>query len=292
MNIQTISIVVPTHGCVNECKACVSRMHKNSYITDFNKDIIKRRLKWAVMNGVNTCILTGTGEALQNIQFLKGLSEVFTEMDTPFPNVELQTTGVMLTRENLLFLHELGVSTISLSVWDIFDDAENMRIINCRPTLSFKLHEVVTTLKVYGFNVRLSLNMTTAYDNVDPKYLLTICKQLGADQVTFRKLYHNEDYTLPQTVWVKQNACKEVTLDKINQYIQGVKYKDIVEAAGVGKHLYDLPFGGKVYSVNEMSVVMDDDCMSKNNTNVLKYVILRENGKLYGQWDDKGSLIF
>jgi len=167
-----------------------------------------------------------------------------------------------------------------------------MRIINCRPTLSFKLHEVVTTLKVYGFNVRLSLNMTTAYDNVDPKYLLTICKQLGADQVTFRKLYHNEDYTLPQTVWVKQNACKEVTLDKINQYIQGVKYKDIVEAPGVGKHLYDLPFGGKVYSVNEMSVVMDDDCMSKNNTNVLKYVILRENGKLYGQWDDKGSLIF
>jgi len=41
-----------------------------------------------------------------------------------------------------------------------------------------------------------------------------------------------------------------------------------------------------------MSTVVDDDCMSKETTKALKYVILRENGKLYSQWDDKGSLIF
>ena len=43
-----------------------------------------------------------------------------------------------------------------------------------------------------------------------------------------------------------------------------------------------------------ISTVLDDDCMSKNNTNdgVIRYLILREDGKLYSQWDDKGSLIF
>ena len=31
MNIQSLSIVVPTHGCMNQCKFCVSRMHKEEY---------------------------------------------------------------------------------------------------------------------------------------------------------------------------------------------------------------------------------------------------------------------
>jgi len=41
-----------------------------------------------------------------------------------------------------------------------------------------------------------------------------------------------------------------------------------------------------------MTVVVDNDCMNKDNIENLKYVILRENGKLYCQWDDEGSLIF
>jgi hypothetical protein len=32
--------------------------------------------------------------------------------------------------------------------------------------------------------------------------------------------------------------------------------------------------------------------VSKNADEILKYLILRENGKLYTQWDDEGSLIF
>jgi hypothetical protein len=59
-----------------------------------------------------------------------------------------------------------------------------------------------------------------------------------------------------------------------------------------GTFLYKLPFGASVYSIDGMSVVTDDDCMSKENNENLKYVILRENGKLYSQWDNEGSLIF
>lgn len=110
MNIQSISIVVPTKGCVNQCKFCVSRMHTNEYERVFDKFQIQKRIKWAVMNGVNTCIITGTGEALQNKNFLYILADIFEELDHPFPNVEFQTTGVLLTAvDNIQHLKSLGV---------------------------------------------------------------------------------------------------------------------------------------------------------------------------------------
>ena len=77
MNIQTISIVVPTKGCVNKCPICVSRMHENNYENSFDEFRITQRIKWAVMNGVNTCIITGTGEAFQNFHFLGRLADIF-----------------------------------------------------------------------------------------------------------------------------------------------------------------------------------------------------------------------
>lgn len=62
-----------------------------------------------------------------------------------------------------------------------------------------------------------------------------------------------------------------------------------------GKALYILPFGATVYSIgNKISTVVDSDCMDtkKGADDVLKYLILRENAKLYSKWDDEGSLIF
>lgn len=94
-------------------------------------------------------------------------------------------------------------------------------------------------------------------------------------------MWHTGDLTLEQTTWVKQNACKEETLEKIRKYVHEQ-----------GKPLYKLPFGAMAYSLMKMSVVMDENCMSKDDAEKLKYVILRENGKLYSQWDDEGSLIF
>ena len=31
MNIQSLSLLVPTNGCVNKCPFCVSEMHKEKY---------------------------------------------------------------------------------------------------------------------------------------------------------------------------------------------------------------------------------------------------------------------
>ena len=316
MNIQTLSIVVPTKGCVNHCPFCVSRMHDCPYENTFDKVQIEKRIKYAVMNGVNTCIITGTGEALQNYHFLGRLADIFREMNNPFPNVELQTTGVMLQDfddkihastgrpyagyYNVGILKELGVNTISLSISDIFFDKLNMDIIGVNEKLRFKLDELIPFLKQNGFNIRLSLNMLKHFDDVTPAGILRRCKELGANQVTFRKMYYDLDKDnfaiTTEAKWTKENKCSDETLVRLKEYIEGQHYTNVAgnkkDYPGKGTFLYKLPFGGKVYSIEGMSTVMDDDCMSKENNDSLKYIVLRENGKLYCRWDDEGSLIF
>lgn len=296
MNIQTLSIVVPTKGCVNNCKFCVSKMHESEYVLTYDIMSFKKRIQYAVVNDVNTCILTGTGEALQNREFLYLLDNAFNSVGNPFPNVELQTSGVLLNKDNIELLKNIGVNTISLSVSNIFDDDRNMEIIGVNDKLKFKLKDLIQNLKKHNFNVRLSINMIKDFDNILPLEIIKRCKYLGADQITFRELYHNGDDNYEQTKWVKENSCNPNTINKIEKYISGNYFNffgiKIKIKKGKGNYLYTLPFGGKVYSIDGMSTVIDYDCMSKNTKESLKYIILRENGKLYCRWDDNGSLLF
>lgn len=300
MNIQTVSVVIPTRRCVNNCKFCVSCMHENKYEKSFDEFQIMKRIKWATMNNVNTCIITGTGEAFQNFHFLTRLADVFIKMNHPFPNVEFQTTGIMLTNSEYLFnkdnyyninvLKELGVNTISLSVSDIFDDKNNMDIIGVNEKLHFKLKDLCEFIKTHGFNIRISLNLLDVYNSRSVDEIIDKCKFLGANQITFRKMYCPKTGFSAQEKWVKEHGCNENKIKEIKEYINGSAVNGHQDAKG--KFLYQLPFGAFVYSVNGMSVVIDDNCMGKNETISLKFVILRENGKLYSQWDDEGSLIF
>jgi putative transposase len=150
MIIQTMSIVVPTKNrCVNDCKFCVSKTHTNDYEDRFKdkesaeyllyKSDIRRRFDYAKLHKVDTINLTGTVEALQNVPFLLMMDMILKEMDNPFPRIELQTSGVMLTDTNLHILRQIGVSTISLSISDVFNDESNLDIIGVHLKLQFKL---------------------------------------------------------------------------------------------------------------------------------------------------------
>ena len=87
--------------------------------------------------------------------------------------------------------------------------------------------------------------------------------------------------------WIQFNMLSESN-DRIMS-IQSLKEYILDE----GSPLYRLPFGAMLYSVKGMSIVLDDDCMSKAEyKDALKYYVLRENCKLYTRWDDDGSLVF
>ena len=317
MEIQSLSIVVPSNGCINCCPFCVSRMHTNDYkdlITGANESmIIKRcqknssrdwksretikqnymkRLAFARDNGCNTAMLTGCSEPQQNMPFIRIFSEMNHQLDKPFRNIEMQTTGANFTEEMIDELaNSIGVTTMSISVSCISNDDHNSEIINNK-RFPICLSTLCKCIKDHGMNLRLSLNVTkelffdlTDNDHYESMHelLFSRCKSLGADQVTFRKMFSSDEDT-DQSKWVKEHRLENEDLwfMLLNRYV-----------IDNGRFLNTLEYGNKRYSVSGMSVVIDEDCMAKDrDKSSLKYLILRPNCKLYTQWDDEGSLLF
>lgn len=277
MKIQSLSIVVPSEPCVNNCKFCVSRTHHENYHGDFDNVQFLRRMAFARDNGCNTVMLTGVNEPQQNMPFLKNFGMLNRQLDKPFRWIEMQTAGTYLTKENLDDLYNLvGVSTISLSLSSL-DDKKNMAYTGAPVLMS--IEDMCKAIIDKGFNLRLSLNMTDTME-IDPVRTFDIAHHLGADQVTFRVLYKGEN-DCPQNRWITEHAMPgEIILD----------YKNYVKTNG--RKLEVLEFGQIRYDVNGISVVVDDDCMSTVPKEELKYLVLRPNCKLYSKWDSKASLLF
>ena len=99
------------------------------------------------------------------------------------------------------------------------------------------------------------------------------------DQLTFRKIY--ADGENEKTDWIIKHQYSIKGFSDIINYIREN-----------GTSIARLPYGFIQYSVHGISTVIDDNCMSKDNIDEMKYAILRPNGKLYSRWDDTGSLIF
>jgi len=290
MRFQSLSIVVPAKKCVNDCKFCVSKMHeseyetmisdKNLYYDLYKKDFINR-LAFSRDNGCNTVMLTGDCEPLQNRSFLTKFGDFNQTLASPFRTIEIQTVGNLLTREYLYFLrHHVGVTTISLSVSDVWDDFNNAKIIGCEP---FNLNELCEAIKQYRFNLRLSLNMTTEQGTETHKIkdFFDRAKELGADQLTFRKMYGSGLYSQPEVKWVADRAVPEKWWQLLSEAIH-------VYANEIDR----LEYGLTKYDMDGIGVVVDTDCMSEKSEDVAKYLILRPDCKLYSKWETKASLIF
>lgn len=298
MEIQSLSIVVPTHGCICECKTCISRTHATDVVYEkslkspfedhyYVGEYIKR-LQFACENGFNSLTLTGApGEPLQNIPFLSKLSEWNKDLSKPFRRIELQTTGVLLTDTNLKLLRNLGVNTISLSNFNIFDDNDNFDVIGVPDKFRFDVKELCEKIKAYGFNLRMCLNLTKAYSKTEVNETLPIFEsifdkliELGVDQLTLRKLY-TSDKTSPINDYILNNRLDDYTFSRFNSYMKGY-----------GKPLELLPFGSRKYSYRGIAMVIDENCLCIHENSGINHLILRENCKLYSKWDDKASLIF
>ena len=303
MKIQSLSIVVPTKGCINHCKFCVSRMHNEVYanrISDPNdrkaEADYKKRLEFTRDNNCNTVMLTGYGEPQQNMSFIRKFSQLNDQLPSPFKNIEIQTTGAGFTNDTIVELRDLGITTISFSVSSLLQPDINMVVINEKKVNIPSIQDLIFRCHNNNINARLSLNLTgwlmaKIYNPIDsirfeynpePKDILTACYSLGADQVTFRQMY--SDYSLsPQSKWVEEYALKKEWVKKLKKYIENY-----------GTYLDTLETGQRRYSLQEMSVILDEDCMAKKEREdgALKYLVLRPDCKLYSRWDDKGSLIF
>lgn len=291
MQIQSLSIDVPA-SCLNNCCFCVSHMHRETYVnqieknrrfTDLYTKDYKKRLLFARDNGCNTVMLTGNGEPLLNQPFLEKFALWNESLPSPFKWIEIQTAGTLLDDEYLRFLRNtVGVNTISLSLSSIFDNVKNAEYNRTKKGFEVYIDSLCKEIKRYDFNLRLSLNMTDVYNDIKPLEIFNRAKQLQADQITFRKLFVNkENPNIPENEWIEKHQCHNDKFAEIEDYVKLT-----------GRALEVLPFGATRYSVHEMSVVIDNDCMNVTAGNTLKYLILRPDAKLYTKWDNKGSLLF
>jgi hypothetical protein len=241
------------------------------YLNDYIK-----RLEFCRDNGCNTLMLTGNIEPQQNKRFLVDFGIMMRLMRNPFRNIEMQTTGVLIDTTMLRFLrNHVGVNTISMSLFS-FDTKENQV---CRQGPWLNISEFCGMVKLYDFNLRLSINLTNYFDVHAPRDIFTICKTLGADQVTLRKLYASRDGSI-QSLWVAENSIDDDVYCDLQCYVSEAPV------------LRQLEYGQTAHQINGMSVVLDDDCMAKGENTDFKYLIIRPNGKLYSSWDDPASLIF
>lgn len=286
---QSLSVVVPNKKCINNCAFCVSKMHTEDFKNQMDgnlpffdlylKDYMKR-LEYARDNGVNTVMLTGNSEPQQNRRFLVDFGMMMQLMERPFRSIEMQTTGWGLDRNYLRFLrNHVGVNTISLSVSSM-NIAKNAEIIGFPNNGVLDLLALCSLIKEYDFNLRLSLNLNKEFVGSwnTPADIMSGCKRVGADQVTLRVLYASGDNE--QAQWINENGMEPWQVKELKQHIQNYPKLGI------------LPYGAAMYDVCGMSVVLDDDCMAKEVKEEQKYLILREDCKLYSKWDTKASLVF
>lgn len=283
MKVQSLSIVVPGK-CSNNCHFCISKTRKDNYPDIISgtsskgiEEAYVRRLKFARKMGVDNVIFTGAGEPLQNLPMITKLVS-FIRLANGFNYMELQTSGIGLNEQLLKHLRDLGFSTISLSLSSL-TTKENYEINRISRKHAFDIQALCKGIKEKGLNLRISLNMNSLFNGVNPYSLFSKLADLGADQVTFRKLYAPKG--TPQYEWIKAHEYTDFTI--LEEYIK--EY---------GNPLEKLSFGLRKYSVNGISTVLDTDCMLKDETesSTYRYLILRPNCKLYSRWDDKGSLIF
>ena len=289
LKIQSLSIAVPA-GCGNRCKYGVCYMHRNKYANQiennaryfdiYEKDYINR-MAYARDNGCNSVMLTGDGEPLLNRDFLKLFSHWNRLLAKPFRQIELQTSGQTLDDEYLYFLRStVGVSVISLSV-SALDSTENRNYNNpISEQYWVDIAHLSSEIKRHDFTLRLSLNLTDWFNNVPVTDIFSTSKALGANQLLFRVLYEDGGDSEEER-WVQNHSCAPTKISEIREFI-----------AVKGRALNRLPFGAIKYSVEGISCVLDEDCMHREVTEDLKYLVLQPDCKLYSHWSDVGSLVF
>lgn len=304
--IQSLSICCPAKKCINHCETCTSRQHTNPYLNKYNGDhtetleywdnVIKR-MRYAQSKGCTTVMLTGSNEPQQDRRWLEALWLAMRSLPEPFTNIEIQTTGAFIDDDYLQFFKSIGVTTVAVSTFNIFSDKVNRLIEHC-PDDNLCIEDLCSMVKSHGLNLRICVNVTDyalegaflqhrTLETREAQVILTRCATLDADQVTFRKMWSVEG--TPEGDWIKEH-CTDLSTTILHQVKEDVK-KD-------GQLIYRLPYGAERYDYMGFSIVIDTDSMAKEgilkdtSEVVLKYYIIREDGKMYSSWDSKASLVF
>ena len=272
--IGSLQITIPA-GCMNNCTFCIYKQHGSKFpnLIIENKqrwcDEIERRLRYA-SERVDSVMITGQGEPILNIPYIKEIIELLEQVSPSLAHIELQTSGVGLTEKKLDQLFALGIRVISLSIPALEREAI-IDIMQIPTVYNYDPYELVKRIKLKGFTLRLSVAMTNWFDDYTlDEIMQKLHDDWNPDQVAFKRLYGAETLS---------SKC----YDKFTQ-----EFKENPE----NRKLEFLSLGTWKYDSSDIAVVWNDDCMIQYDQERPRYLILQPDGKLYTRWDSKASLIF
>jgi sulfatase maturation enzyme AslB (radical SAM superfamily) len=268
MKANSLSINIPYNGCDKDCQYCISKM---TGYTKFDKYLYNRNLKKvkkiADNSGVNSVILTGKGEPLRNIEWVKRVSEVFEE----YP-LEIQTNGIVLDELYANILLSRGIDTIAISV-DKWEDIQKASFITKLATLNF-----------FRFNIRLTVNVVNDIYEHKPQEFIDYCNTYDVDQLSFRNVVvptHRTGTVVSKyaSKWIEKNIERK----KVNTFLESLGNTLNNEK---GTLVRSLPFGASIYMVDEVSITYFDYCIQDSSGDRdIRSLIYHEDGHLSTSWN-------
>jgi len=287
MKFNTFSVCVGTEACNAKCPFCVAKMtegfHANNRVPEFSKLSISSR--FAVMNGVNTVLLTGKGEPTL---FPKEIGGCLMVLKSKFPLIELQTNGLVFADKNkwrpiLEDWSGQGLTHVALSIVHYYN-ADNGRIY-CGADVPYEYPDLMTTIDFLvnlGFSVRLNCIGLKGYiDNIQKiKELLDFARSTGHElQVTWRPV------TIPTGC---DNDIAKATKEL---QVEGCNIRSTVEWLHYGASLlYKLPHGAEIFDVDGQNLCITNCLTSQPKKDVIRQLIYAD-GRLRYDWDKKGAII-
>ena len=292
MNAQTLSIVVGT-GCNAACKFCISKCTYNpenergSLLKIYGA--LERTLKYAVLHGVDTLILTSKGEPLLYMDDIKSFAT--RARDAGIPLIEIQTNGKVLSDMSvgernrcLMDLRDSGVTGISISV-----AGETLaKNSDVQQTTCTDFWEVGKAIMDHGLLFRLSavVNSEGFPDEGSIMRFLDKAVDAGVHQVTLRKMgFPHIDNGGSQVKTISEWIAAHSGLKDLAAVTDRIVDSEVL--------LRKLPWGASVYDYRGMSLCFND-CLPQSGCedDTWRSIILQTDGHVYHSWEYRGSILF
>lgn len=267
MKANNLSISIPSDTkCKKNCPYCISKMTGPAKIDprNFMKNLDKVKTL-ADHSEVSSVIITGKTEPLQeeNLILVSIIGEVFKD----YP-LEIQTNGLTLTKDSVIqILEESHINTIAVSI----DKMQQF----------IRLSDTLKSLDRKGFNVRVTINITSDVLTYPLETIIDICKLSKVSQLSFRRL------TVPK------NRVSAPESDKAAKYISEVYGESVTlflgefenELSLKGTFVRSLPFGASLFMYEGLSCTSFENCIQEEaEDDNIRSLIYYEDGHLSTSW--------
>jgi len=283
-DVQTFTAVVGSMACNANCKFCVSKMTPDfHHDKTFNVAKFQKAAKYAHSCGANTFLITGKGEPLLSIDEIKSMIILTRDL---FPIIELQTNGILLTKEILDDFRNLGLTTVSLS-------CVGRNLVLNKKIISDKFVDLKTNVElIHDSNLIVRLSTIMIKDGLDSlsKIIdyIEYCNHIGIDQIKLfpvsrPKISRNAEIT----EWVDDNSVSLTILNQLKNFLNKKATK-----------LMNLAHGDTIYSYQNDKMRTDQNvsfgsCLTESGDDtVIRQVIYCSDNKVRYSWQFNGAILF